>query len=144
MNKEITKLPYYNTLKDLRKILKKNLPRFPRDLCEESSHLIYRIFLKKFKIDEVSGYYTPIGCKHNWNYDPINKLYIDISINQFSQSLPDILVGPKTDYSNILKEDFDVYEEHLKNSVKTKFQNRIKLILEKFVKLYPDKKEQII
>jgi hypothetical protein len=144
MNKEITKLPYYDTIRDIRNILKKNLPRFPEDLCEESSHLLYRICFKKFKIDEVSGYYTPSKNWHSWNYDPINKVYIDISINHFSKKLPDILIRPKTNYSNILQEDSDVHDEHFKILLTTSFQNRINWLIEKFVKLYPDKREQII
>ncbi len=144
MNKKITKLPYYNTIKDIRNILEDNLPDFPEDWCGESSHLLYRVFFKKFKINDVSGYYTPSGDEHSWNYDRINKIYIDICINQFSKKLPDILIRPKTDYSNILQEDSEVKEKQTKKVVKATFQNRINWLLEKFVKLYPDKREQII
>ncbi len=138
------KLNYYDTLKDIRNLLEDSLPLFPIDCCEESSHILYRICFKKYKIDEVSGYYSPSKNIHSWNYDPVNKLYIDITINQFSKKLPGILVGLKTDYSNILEEDFDVNHKHLHIALTTPFQNRINWLIEKFVKLYPDKKEQII
>lgn len=143
---KILKPEYYDTLVNIRNVLKDNLPNFPEGNCEESSHLIYRVCFNKFKIDEVAGYYHKDDQKlwHSWNYDQINKFYIDISINQFSKDLPDILIVDENDYSNILQEDWEARENHWKVVLGAPFQKSIEKILNDFIELYPEKKDQII
>lgn len=137
---------YYNTIRSIRDILKDSLPLFPDCCCEESSHLIYRICYKRFKLEEVSGYYLHSGKRsfHSWNYDPTNKIYIDISMDQFAKNLPKIFIDQKTNYLNILQEDYKAYHNHLNTIISESFQNRIDWLLKKFIKKYPKKREQII
>jgi len=143
LNEDITQLNYYDTIKEIRNVLDDWLPLFPLDCCEEASHMIYRVCFKKYGLHEVGGYYSKKRW-HSWNYDSINKLYIDISINQFSKDFLDVFITPKKNSSDILMEDSNINQEHTKQVLTARFQERMDWLIKKFIEQYPEKEDQII
>ena len=78
---------YFSKLEIARHLMKKYEPNFPRNSCCFSS----RFVKLAFDFPEIGGfYYHPkdsfyFGERewHAWNLDPINKIYVDLSMDQF-------------------------------------------------------------
>lgn len=146
MEKTTIKPAYYDTLVDIKDIINKNMTSFTSNADRQCAHLIYRICFNEFRLEEVAGYFIKNDriFLQSWNRDPINNLYISLSINQRSKNFPEILIANKKDYANVLQEDWEARENHWKVVLGAPFQKSIEKILNDFIELHPEKKDQII
>jgi len=102
------KVPYYSNLATLRKILEEGLPNFPELRCQDAT----RVVSKTLGLEERAGYYKPLGLWHAWNYDPKLDLYVDLTLDQFSDDYEPITILHKSGY--LLLEDKERTNSQLK------------------------------
>ena len=86
------KLPYFKKLIKIRNVLEKRLKNFPIGCCNETS----RIIKKTIGLEEVAGDYIEKNnlILHAWNYDKENRLYIDLTHDQFEPFKTKISIFP--------------------------------------------------
>jgi hypothetical protein len=95
------RLPYFPALVELQEELARQLTdidgdsrrMFPISCCNEATRAVQLVT----GLEEIGGRYKPRREKHAWNYDPVRKLYVDLTLGQFSPSrklggIPDIAV----------------------------------------------------
>ena len=73
---------YQKELMRIREILERKIPSFPVDQCQLAARVVNEIL----GLEEVAGRNIPTGRWHAWNKDPDLGLYVDLSLDQFSDA----------------------------------------------------------
>jgi len=81
-------------LKVIREELEAQIDGFPINAC----HVTTRIVSKLTGFEEVGGVYLPSKLFHAWNYDPVKKVYVDLSMDQFRDCTDRIVVLSMNNY----------------------------------------------
>ena len=94
---EAIKLPYYKGLVRIKRVLEKNIP--DKACCRMATRIVHL----HVGLEELSGKYTAktyLGERlkryHAWNYDEERGLYVDVTQDQFLETLSDIVILPCT------------------------------------------------
>ncbi len=126
-------VPYYEELVNIRSFLEKNLENFPTLRCQHTA----RFLKKELGLKEVAGYYIPLQDYHAWSYDSELKLYIDLTMDQFSQTHNKIIILP---VENIwLKSHPNLTSNHLMTP-DSHFEPKIEYLLNRFKEEYKIRK----
>jgi len=120
-------VPYYSTLLDIRKFLEQNIGVFPIHSCQHSTRMLKQIL----DLKQVAGYYLPLNKWHAWSYDLNLKLYIDLTMDQFSEEHDKIMILPKENL--FLKSDLAATSNNLMTP-ENQFNPNINYLVKKFHK----------
>ena len=84
------KLPYHSELVRLQKHIETTVFDYPK-CCIYSA----RVVKKALGLKEIRGIFVPEYYEHSWNYDPENKVFIDLTIGQFGKKYNKMMILPE-------------------------------------------------
>lgn len=93
--REVKQLPYYPNLVRIIEAFKRHFIFFPYALCSPTTRVVFL----KTGLEELAGECSLAEEQagfHAWNYDDERKLYVDLSLRQYSRSFPNIVALPHT------------------------------------------------
>ena len=125
---QFTKTDYYNKLVVIRGVLEEEIFNFPKSKCQHAS----RVLKEVLDLEEVAGHYLPVRW-HAWNYDPKNKLYVDLTMDQFDDCHNKIMVLPVG--SSLLRENL-LFTKHQNIYNDEYFKHETKRIISILKKLF--------
>ena len=140
---ECVELPYFDTLRNIRKTLETAIPDFPyNENCNLTSKVVHIITtMEGTPLAEASGSYTPQAMFGNsksygqaFNPDYEKELHISLDLCMFFSDLPEIVIA-HFDKSNLREDPF-----HTRAQRKHGFEDELEPILEAYERIKVGKK----
>ena len=111
---------YRSKLKVARKFLEEKIEDHPRGRCVESTRFLNLVF----GFEELAGHYVPprkhghkslVERWHAWGFDPANKIYVDLSMDQFYGNYGGVTILPEENPFLIPNEKSTITQRNFSN-----------------------------